>query len=87
MMRLFGGETHNTGFNVSVSGPEVRAFNARWPCSQLPNVAITFCFDSRGDLVDILPYRLAKKVDGPEAVALCDDARKYAESRRPHLKR
>jgi len=65
-------------FSVRVSRREVEEFNSSWPCSQLPDSSITFVFDNtNGDLVDILPYRIADKVDGPEAVALCDDAMKY----------
>jgi hypothetical protein len=65
-------------FSVRVSRREVAAFNRSWPCSQLPDSSITFVFDNtNGDLVDILPYRIADKVDGPEAGALCDDAKAY----------
>lgn len=63
-------------FSVQVSRREVEDFNAHWPCSSLPDASITFCFDSNG-LCDILPYRIASKVDGPEAVALSQDAEEY----------
>jgi len=66
------------GYSVQVSRLEVEAFNRSWPCSNLPDASITFCFDSGGDLVDILPYRIADRVDGPEALALCEDAQNYA---------
>jgi hypothetical protein len=55
---------------VRVSPEEVAAFNATWPCSKLPECPITFEFDERGDLVDMDPFT----IDGPEAVALAEDA-------------
>ncbi len=68
-------------FSVTVTRREVEAFNRSWPCSSLPNRAITFQYDKRnGALVDILPYSIAGKVDGPEAVALAGDAEKYGRT-------
>lgn len=67
---------------VTVSRNEVSAFARRWPCCNLPDSSITFQFDKRnGDLVDITPYRIADKVDGPEALALADDAQTYGRAR------
>lgn len=61
---------------VTVSADEVEQFNRRWPCSTLPVTAIAFEFDNRnGDLVGC-----PDNVDGPEAVALSQDAWKYATS-------
>jgi hypothetical protein len=63
-------------FRVAVSESEVRAFNRRWPCSALSG-SYSFTFDKRtGDLVD-----LRGKGDGPELVALSDDAQAYGRSR------
>lgn len=66
------------GYAVTMLRRDVQDFNAHWPCSSLPDAAITFVFEPRGDLVDILPYRISDKVDGPEALALCGDAQQYA---------
>lgn len=61
-------------FSCSVSYREVDAFNESWPCSTLPSQSIWFQFDKRnGDLVDMRP-----QVDGPEALALAQDAQNYA---------
>lgn len=69
-------------YTVAVYAGEVRRFNDSWPGSRLPNRAITFEFDkSNGDLVDILPHDIADEVDGPEAVALSQDAQKYGRER------
>lgn len=67
-------------YNVSVSRAEVEGFRSRWPCSGLPDRAVTFQFDKRnGDLVDIWPY--AEKWDGDAAVALSHDAQEYGRMR------
>lgn len=59
---------------VAVSRDEVAAFKRRWPCSTLPDKAITFYFDKlNGDIVDILPY----DIDGPDLLALSMDAQAY----------
>lgn len=58
---------------VTVTADEVADFNSRWPCSSLPEVRIDFVFDSSGDLVDIFPDH----IDGPEALALCEDAQTF----------
>lgn len=69
-------------FSVTVTRAEVDAFARRWPCCSLPDAAITFQFaKSNGDLVDIAPYRIADQVDGPEAVALAEDARAYGRKK------
>ena len=66
-------------FTVAVYASEVRAFNAGWPGSSLPgDRSISFQFEKRsGDLVEIMPYDAASEVDGPEATALCEDARNF----------
>ena len=73
---------NGSGYSVTVTRREVEDFARRWPCCSLPRHAITFCFDKRsGDLVDILPERIAHKVDGPEALALSNDAQAYGIKR------
>ena len=70
-------------YSVTVTRHEVEAFASQWPCCSLPRRAITFQFDKRSDdLVDILPYSIADKVDGPEALALSEDAQAYARTRK-----
>jgi hypothetical protein len=65
-------------YTVSISRQEVEEFKDRWPCSGLPDRAISFQFDKRnGDLVDIFPYRYAHLFDGPAALALSQDAQEY----------
>lgn len=77
-MRLFD---KGAFYRVQVFRREVAEFNRAWPCSILPDSSITFEFDRRnGDLTDILPYRIADKVDGGEAVALSQEAQAYALS-------
>ena len=71
-MRIYNQGAH---VRVTVSRSEVYDFKRRWPCSGLPDRAITFVFDARnGDLVDLYPYG----VDGDDARALCDRAQQYA---------
>jgi hypothetical protein len=69
-------------YSVSVSRAEVEAFKAKWPCSGLPDRAVTFQFDKRsGDLVDIWPNRYARKFDGSAAVALSEDAQEFGRKK------
>lgn len=68
-------KTSGTFFRVRVSRKEVSDFRANWPCSRLPDRAITFEFDARnGDLVDV-----TDGVDGDDALALSYDAQAYGE--------
>lgn len=63
-------------YRVTVSEFEVDAFNRRWPCSGLSG-RYSFTFDkANGDLVD-----MSGKGDGPEHVALSEDAQKYGAKR------
>jgi hypothetical protein len=62
-------------YTVFVSAREVAEWNRRWPCSTLEGRQ-SFTFDRNGDLVD----RYGKG-DGPEAVALSQDAQEYALAR------
>jgi hypothetical protein len=59
---------------VRVSRKEVEEFKASWPCSGLPDRAITFTFVN-GNLVDVEPF----SIDGPAAVALSQDAQRFAK--------
>lgn len=70
-------------YTVAVYAREVANFNDKWPGSSLPRGrSISFQFDKRnGDLVDIMPYDIADQVDGPEAVALSQDAQKYGREK------
>lgn len=62
---------------VEVSKAEVIAFKNRWPCSSLPEKTIGFEFDkSNGDLVDVV---WANGYDGPDLLALANDAKAFAE--------
>ena len=73
---------NGSGYSVTVTRREVEDFVSRWPCCSLPRRAITFCFDkSNGDLVDILPESISHKVDGPESLALSQDAQAYGVKR------
>ncbi len=57
---------------VLVYRAEVEAFRERWPCSSLPDRAVSFTFQvSNGDLVDMEP----SDMDGPDVLALSQDAR------------
>lgn len=64
------GTIQNPNLTVIVSRAEVAAFRSKWPCSNLPDRAITFFYDHNGDLVDLHPGN----IDGPDVVALCEDA-------------
>lgn len=78
-MRVFD---NGSFYSVSVSQSEVETFKDNWPCSYLPDRAVTFQFDKRnGDLVDIWPYRVAHLFDGPAALALAEDAQAYGRKR------
>ena len=78
-MRAFDNGSY---YSVTVSRREVSDFAERWPCCALPDSSITFQFDKRnGDLIDITPYRIADRVDGPEGLALSHDAQAYGRQR------
>lgn len=64
-------------YTVTVSEREVDEFNRHWPCSTLSGRQM-FQFDKRnGDLVD-----REGEGDGPEAVALSQDAQNYEPRKR-----
>jgi len=69
-MRVYGDAN---GYTVTVSEREVDEFNRRWPCSTLEGRQ-SFSFDRNGDLVD-----RTGEGDGGEAVALSEDAKRYAK--------
>jgi hypothetical protein len=78
------------GYSVTVLAQEVYNFTRQWPGSILPDRAITFSFDSCGDLIDVTPYDLTpQESDGPDLLALSQDASAYAAKRtkRPELAR
>ena len=62
-------------FTVCVSAAEVDEFNYSWPCSTL-NGPQSFMFAEGGDLVD-----RTGEGDGPEALALAEDAQTYGRKR------
>ena len=59
---------------------QLYTFKRQWPCSGIPELdSITFEFDSRGDLVDIIAMQDGKPVDsaefdGPALLALSENA-------------
>lgn len=62
----------NGGYTVAVGASEVDGWNRGWPCSTLRGRQL-FTFDAAGDLID-----RDGDGDGPEAVALSEDAQEYA---------
>lgn len=77
-----------SAYNVIISGKEVAKFKRRWPCSGMPDKAITFQFSvSNGDLIDIFSRgnwhneENNPNIDGNAVNALADDAQMYAEKR------
>lgn len=65
-------------YSVQVTRAEVEGFKDSWPCSTLPDRAITFQYDKRnGDLVDITPD--SADFDGPDLLALSQDAQSYGQ--------
>lgn len=69
-------DANDSYYSVQVSRLEVESFRNSWPCSRLPDRAITFRFSRRnGDLVDI-----TDGVDGEDAVALSHDAQAYGRN-------
>jgi len=67
-------------FTVGVSRREVEAFKSQYPCSGLPNRAISFQFEKRnGDIVDIWPD--SSGFDGSGLLALSQDAQAWGMKR------
>jgi hypothetical protein len=62
-------------YSVTFCRTEVLEFRDRWPCSGLPDCAITFEFDAAGDLVDV-----STDYDGRDILALSQDASNFAAS-------
>ena len=64
---------NGSSFTVGVSRREVETFKAQYPCSGLPNRAISFQFEKHtGDIVDIWPD--SSSFDGSGLLALSQDA-------------
>jgi hypothetical protein len=87
MPKLYGGKEPGQSFSVSFSRREVDEFRSTWPCCRMPDRAVTFCYDSHGDLVEIMP--VSYRYDGEDLLALSHDGNAYAarETGRPELKR
>jgi hypothetical protein len=68
-MRVF---REGTCVTVVFSAREVAIWNRRWPGSTLRGLQ-SFTFDRKGELVDLYGYG-----DGPEAVAMVQDAKRFA---------
>ena len=67
-------------YTVQATRADVEAFKRSYPCSGLPNRAISFQYDKRnGDLVDITPE--SSGFDGPGLLALSQDCQQYGERR------
>jgi hypothetical protein len=69
------------GNRVCVSRDDVADFRSQWPCSGLPDKAMWFEFESNGDLVDVGPMDTSR-FDGPDLLALSQNAQEYLESLR-----
>ena len=48
-------ESNGSGYSVTVTKAEVLDFKDAWPCSRLPDRAITFYFDPEDNVVDLEP--------------------------------
>ena len=81
-MQYFRNSTTSAACTVTVTTRDVAEFAASWPCSGLRARPVTFEFDARGNLVDSNDQRQHPRADGSAMLALCDDAKAYAASRR-----
>lgn len=72
-MKIFSGNPRK----VIVCRAEVNAFRAKWPCCSLRDRSYWFEFATNGDLVDT---DVPEQDDGPEAVALAQDAKEFLEA-------
>lgn len=77
-------DTSDTGFSVVVTAWGVAAFCAGWPCSRLKERPTRFEYSSNGDLVDI-PH--GNQPDGPELLALSEDAQEFGEKCKAKLRK
>ena len=68
-----------SSYQVAVSKAEVMDFKEIWPCSGLPDHAITFEFGRNGDLQDIYP---ASTPDGEGLAVLSRDAGEWGSDLR-----
>jgi len=62
---------------IIVSRDTVNRFRQSWPCCKLRDRSYWFEFDQSGNLVDT---DVPEQDDGPEAVALSNDAKLFWES-------
>lgn len=66
----------NKSRKVIFSRDEVDAFRATWPGCKLQSRSYWFEFDAQGDLIDT---DVPEQDDGPESVALSDDAKDWLD--------
>ena len=74
---------HDNGcfYTVTVSAREVEDFASRWPCANLRHKSVWLQFDKRnGNLVDTNNTQNHPHADGGAILALCDDAKDYAQN-------
>jgi hypothetical protein len=69
-------ESNGSGYSVTVTTAEVLDFKDAWPCSELPDKAITFHFDSEDNLVDLEP----DDIDGEALSALSCEVQELARA-------
>ena len=76
---------HRNSGTATLLWEEIESFKDQWPCNGLPELeSITFEYDSRGDLVDILAIDINGRAvdiadfDGPALLALSQDAQRKA---------
>lgn len=67
----------NSTYRVYVSPREVRAFNAKWPCSALKGWR-GYRFDFSAANGDLIAHDVPERHDGAHAVALAQDAQRCA---------
>lgn len=78
-MRRYGA-ADRSACRVSVSADEIATFARTWPGSGLRYRSVWFAFDPRGNVVDTNDRRAQPRANEHAIVALCDDARAYAET-------
>ena len=74
-MRVYDQGAH---VRVTIGEWGVHDFKQMWPGRHIPDTTVSFTFEKRtGDLVDLHPYEM----DGPDVLALSQDAWNYASAR------
>lgn len=71
-----------TGSRVDFSRAEVQAFKRRWPASGLPDRALWFEYDARGDVVDMTPGDFSEADASGALSALAGDGKAHLERMR-----